>query len=122
MKKRKIRCYLAYCDAGGIFNNEVVYTASEGYRIELATCIKCGAILVLDRENPQTAEQSLESLVDGATCPECGCDLSESIRLYPETFRGKGGHLGSFTPPKIIPPDSESRVIEVWEIIPSGPR
>jgi hypothetical protein len=121
MKKRKIRCYLAYCDAGGIFNNEVVYTASEGYRIELATCIKCGAIFVLDRENPQTDDQSLESLVEGAECPECCCDLSESIRLYPGTFLEKGGHLASFTPPKIIPPEDKSRVIEVWEITPSGP-
>ncbi len=116
MNKRKTRCYVAYCDAGGIFNNEVFYTASEGYRIDLATCTKCGAVFVLDRENPATANRSLNDLTAKLHCPECGCALDESIRSYPDTFVGKGGHLGSFKPSRIIPPDEQSHVFDFWEL------
>lgn len=119
MIKRKTRCYAAFCDAGGIFNNEVFYTASEGYRIELATCIKCGAIFVADLENPKSEGRSISDLVVNLNCPECGCDLQSSIRKYPDTFVGKGGHLGSFRPSTVIPSDEESRILEFWEIAPS---
>ena len=118
MNKRKTRCYLAYCEAGGIFNNEVFYTASDGYRVELATCIKCGAVFVLDRENPAAANRSLSELTAKLHCPECGYALEQSIRAYPGTFVGKGGHLGSFTPTTIIPPDEQSLVVELWELAP----
>jgi len=118
MNKRKTRCYVAYCEAGGIFNNEVFYTANEGYRIDLATCINCGSVLVVDRENPKSAARSLADLVTGIDCPECGCNLQTSIRSYPSVFVGKGGIVGSFSPSSVIPPSEESRVLEFWEIEP----
>jgi hypothetical protein len=119
MNKRKTRCYIAYCDAGGIFNNEVFYTVSDhGYGVELATCINCGALFVLDRENPKSSNRSLSDLADKLCCPECDCDLHLSIRRYPDTFVGKGGHVGSFRPSNIIPPDEQSCVVELWELAP----
>ena len=118
MKKRKTRCYLAYCEAGGIFNNEVLYTADDGYRTELGTCINCGTVFVVDRENPRSANLSLHELACDLECPECGSSLRNSIRKYPDFFVGQGGRIGSFRPSPVIPSDQQSRVVELWEIQP----
>ena len=109
---------MAYCEAGGIFNNEVLYTADDGYKTELGTCINCGAVFIVDRENPLSKNRSLYDLAYNLYCPECGCSLQDSIRNYPEVFLGKGGHIGYFKPSPIISLDQESKVVGFWEIQP----
>jgi hypothetical protein len=118
MNKRKVRVYVAFADAGGIYNNEVLFTSADGYRSQLAICIGCGDLFAMDLENPATSGLTLEQIAGAKTCPDCGAALSVTLRSYPETFVGEKGFLGSYIPATYIPPDSESKVVEIWEMIP----
>ncbi len=112
---------IAYCEAGGVFNNEVFFTFAEGYRLELGICTSCGALFVLDRENPLTGGRGLPELVGNTSCPECAHELNKTVRPYPQTFIGGNGQLGSFTPPTYVAANTENRILEIWEIIPQAP-
>ena len=118
MKTRKIRCYRAFAEANGVYNNEVCFVAPDGYRLVLATCTKCGEIYAIDFENPKTAGLNVRQIAAGKTCVRCGSDLAETASEYPQTFVARDGRLGCFEPPRIIPPDSESEVREVPELVP----
>jgi hypothetical protein len=116
MKKRQIRCFRALADASGTFNNEVIYPASDGYRLELAICIRCGELFLVDREDPLIGSQPVDRLVEGTPCPKCGTSLGQSIRDYPDTFIGRDGRLGTYLPPTWIPSDRESFLVDFWVI------
>lgn len=120
MNRRKVRCYIAYADAGGIFNNEVLCLVQEGYRLQLVTCINCGEIFLIDLENPKTKNLSIERIANGMSCPSCSTPLADSLRKYPETFIGRNNKMGSFSPSAWIPPEAESIIVELWEIAPPG--
>lgn len=116
MKRRKLRCYRAFTDVDGTYNNEVFYAAPEGYRLELATCTSCGEVFIVDRENPDVGQRPTSEVDPHIVCPRCGVDLKKSLSPYPETFVGRDGRLGSFIPPSVIPPDKESVVMDLWAL------
>jgi rubredoxin len=117
MKKIKVRCYKGFAAAEGKFNIEVYYTVPDmGYFRKLFTCINCGEIFVIDKENPKFAGKTAREIAADAICPKCNKRLPETIRPYPENFRTESGQEGHFEPERIIPPDSESLVKEFWEV------
>ncbi len=116
MNKRKVRCYTAYVEAGGIYNNEVLYLAQEGYKLQLMTCINCGELFVVDLENPESQGLAIAQIAGRNICPKCKTPLINSMRNYPETFVGRNHVIGSFIPSSWIPPSEESKIIELWEI------
>ncbi|OQX67402.1 MAG: hypothetical protein B6A08_15630 [Sorangiineae bacterium NIC37A_2] len=116
MRRRKVRCYRAFAEGAGTFNNEVFYIATEGYRIELASCTCCGEVFAVDRENRNIGARALREVSASVACPGCGTVLRDSISAYPEVFLARNGKLGCFSPPTIIPPDEESAVMEFWAL------
>ena len=121
MNKRKVRCTIAYAEAGGIYNHKVYWTWSEGFSANvLVSCTYCGEIFVINQDNPATAGLTINEIAGNQLCPNCGEKLEETIKEYPETFRTKGGMLGSCIHPNRIPPDDETMILEFWEIIPGG--
>jgi len=117
MRRRSIRCYRGFAATPGKANIEVFYTLADfGYSKELFVCTECGALFVIDFDNPDFAGKTAKQIAAGAACPVCSESLSETIRPYPETFRTDDGRIGHFKPSRIIPPDSESLVKEFWEI------
>jgi hypothetical protein len=119
MKRRKIRCFTGFAEAGGVYNIKVHYLSYEGWsNFRLVSCINCGELFVIDYENPKTAGLSIGEIAGQKFCPNCGCKLCEHLHEYPKCFRTRTGIMGSFEPPKYIPPDVESSILEVWELIP----
>lgn len=117
MKKVLVRCYKGFAEANGKFNIEVVFTLPDmGYYKKLFTCIHCGELFAVDQENPQLAGKPLDEFVSKEVCPKCGSSLTQTLRAYPENFLTDDGKIGHFIPGHIIPPDSESLVMEVWEL------
>jgi hypothetical protein len=116
MKPRKVRCYRGYASVPARWNIEVFYTVPDMYLIKLFTCIECGEIFVIDFENPSFAGKTAQEIAGDTVCPKCGKPLRETIRPYPENFRTDDGREGHFEPERIIPPDSESFVKDLWEL------
>src|SRR4051794_40107649 len=119
MRRLKIRCYTAYVEARGIFNNEVIYTVPEGYRLDLASCTSCGEIFVVDREDPAIGDRPLSAVRDDVSCPGCGSALNEAMEPYPDVFIASDGLLATFQRPSNIPPDADSSVREFWALEPA---
>ncbi len=119
MKTRKIRCYYSYAKAGNKFNNKVYYTIEEGWsKISLCTCLRCGELFAIDFENPNSVNLTIKDFGIGNFCPKCGSDLESTLEKYPEKFVTQSGEIGSYAPNRFIPPDSESEIIEIWELFP----
>ncbi|MBB1287298.1 hypothetical protein HRH25_23180 [Flavisolibacter sp. BT320] len=120
MDKRKIRCYKTLAKVtSSTYNHLVYYLAQEGWsNLSLTTCIKCGELFVIDWENPMTRDLSIQDVAGSKRCPICNSFLRETIMDYPKTIVLPNGQLGSYTPENIIPSDSESVIIEVFEIFP----
>lgn len=117
MKTRLVRCYKGFASLAGKFNIEVFYTIPEmGYWNKLFVCVKCGALFVLDSENPRSRGRTIEDIVSGVLCPKCNSHLRETIRDYPQNFLTDDGSVGHFEPERIIPPDSQSITKEFFEI------
>jgi len=117
MKKRLVRCYRGFASVPGRTNIEVFYTVPDfGYSNKLFTCMECGELFMIDFENPAFAGKATEQIAANSLCPKCGKSLGETVCAYPETFRTDDGRIGNFQPDRIIPPDSESLVKEVWEL------
>lgn len=117
MNKRSIKCFRGFASVAGRFNIEVFYTVPDfGYWNKLFTCIECGELFVIDFENPAFAGKTAEQIAGDVACPRCGKLLRETIRAYPESFRADDGRVGHFEPERIIPPDSESVVKEIFEL------
>jgi hypothetical protein len=100
-----------------MFNIEVFYTVPDmGYWCKLLTCIECGELFVLDMENPNVAGKEIAQIAGDELCPQCGKQLRESIRTYPDVFHTDDGRIGHFEPDRIVPPDSESVVKKFFEL------
>ncbi len=80
-----------------------------------ATCINCGELFVIDKEGTIT-DNLLKQIANGKICPKCGWRLEQTLKVYPQSFRTACGSIGSFRPPTHIPPDWESKIVEVWEL------
>lgn len=121
MKKRMVRCYVGYAIADGIYNDKVYHLVYEGWLyLVLTTCINCGELFVIDKENPQTAGRNIEQIAGSQHCPKCNSILKDTLKEYPQTFRTKDGRIGSFHPPSQISPDNKNVVIEFWEMRPES--
>lgn len=108
--------YRGYGVAGQRHNIEVFYTIpGHGYEFRLYTCMECGEVYVVDMGNPELAKITIPEGLS-IQCKSCGADLSASLFPYPQNFVTENGDIGSFEPSKIIPPDSESYVRDIWEI------
>ncbi len=117
MKKRKIRCLSTYVKVDGIYNNEVFFPLTGGWAsFSLTTCIKCGELFVIDKEDTIKIGIELKQIAARKYCPKCGSNLGDTLEDYPRTFVTERGSIGSFNPPIHIPPDWESKIIEVWEL------
>jgi hypothetical protein len=120
MTKKKVRCFKTFANVyPTVFNYPVYYLTYDGFsNFSLATCTNCSELFVIDRENPETEGRSLVQIVGKQICPKCGLPLMKTIKKYPETIRLSNGKIGSFNPGNYIPPDHESLVLNIWEIIP----
>jgi hypothetical protein len=116
MKTRLVRCYRGLASLPGRWNIEVFYSIPDMFAIKLFTCIECGAVYVIDFENPGLASQAVEQIARDTLCAKCDKPLRETIRPYPEFFRAEDGRIGHFEAEHIIPPDSESLVKEFLEL------
>ena len=117
MKKRPTRCYTGFAEAGGVHNIEVCYTIPDhGYEHVLLTCIACGEIFTFDRSNPRWSTMTLEHIAEGILCPTCGSKLCETAKPYPDWFLAPSGQRGRFVPPRIIPPDDQSFLMDFYTL------
>jgi hypothetical protein len=116
MEKIKVRCYKAFGNVyPGVYNYPVYYFAYEGWSNKtFATCIHCGELFVVDWENPKTKGMSVYEMEYSEDCPKCNVALKDTLKNYPEVIWISEGKLGSFKPDQVIPPDSESFLMEVY--------
>lgn len=119
MKRRKIRCYRGYGQAGGVYNIPVWFVVSETYAMALYSCINCGEIFFVNLEDPRYERRDVIDAVGEQACPQCGASLAEMLRPYPYTFRAPNGKLGTMDPGRLIPPESESVILELYDLEPS---
>jgi hypothetical protein len=121
MKRIKVRCYKALANVyPGVFNHPVYYLTYEGWaNYSLSTCINCGELFAIDWENPKTKGLNIHEIAGHDPCPKCKVLLSSSIRDYPNTIKLPDGKIGSYIPDNYIPPDHESLIIEVFELVPN---
>lgn len=116
MKKGAVRCFRGYAEVNGRYNEEVVFTVPDIYYTRLFTCTKCGEIFFANQEDIDYANQSLDSLIQHLRCPKCSSTLAQSLKPYPDTFLAKNGDIGHYKPDRMIPPDTESLIIEFWNL------
>lgn len=119
-RPRSVRCYRAFTPAAGQFKRDVVFLANQEGKAELVTCLACGEVYLVDFGSPATAGLYLGEVVARERCSHCGRPLAETVRAYPQNFLAAGGGVGSFLPPKTLPPESESEVRALLEIVPEG--
>ncbi len=119
METRKVRVYRGFGSTSVRANIEVFYSLpGHGYANRLYSCLSCGTVLVLDMDNPELAGIDISEMIAGVSCPHCGeTGTNGNVCEYPETF-SKDGEIGHFRPEKLIPPDEESSVVELPEILP----
>ena len=114
MQKRQVRCYRALALGSGDKPHEVFFALpDQGYNTLLFTCVECGALFASNADADGSARQALSR---DARCPECATSLGPSLRRYPQSFRMADGSVGTFTVPSTYPADSDSLVIEAWEL------
>ena len=120
MNKKKIRCYEVYVQvANNIYNYPVYLVVYEGWsHFSLATCNNCGELFVIDWENPATKGLSIIDISSTINCPKCKISLKETIRDYPKTIKLPNGLMGSYIPDTMITPDTESFIMEFYELTP----
>ena len=120
MNKRSIRCYITLAQvAPTLYNYPVYCMIYEGfYSYSLVTCISCGEIFVIDWENPATKGLSIQQVASVNKCPACGSLLKDTIKRYPESIKLPNGQVGTFKPDNYLPPDNETIIKDLYEIIP----
>jgi hypothetical protein len=117
MKRRKVLCFLFYVESNDSFSNEVYIPNTGGWvALELAICINCGELFVIDRENPKLTYLKLEQVGNGKVCPSCQSNLENTLKPYPLNFLTKQRRIGSFPTPLYISDYQETKIIEIWEL------
>jgi hypothetical protein len=116
MRRHQIRCYEAFVEGAGVYNNRAFYSAGDTYRSALATCTAYGEVFIVDREDPGVGNRLLTEVRADRPCPACGVPLYSSLSSYPTTFRAENGRIGSCEEPTRIPPDQESVVLTLWAL------
>ncbi len=118
MEKIKVRCYKAFANVHpGVWNYPIYYFTYDGWSNKtFTTCIQCGELFVIDSENPETERKSAFDIAYSKDCPTCKSALKDTLRNYPEEIRLPDGKLGSFKPDQLIPPDSESIILDVYQL------
>ena len=119
MKKKSIRCYLTYVSPlPGIYNQPVYNSVRDGFSsFDFATCLNCGELFVIDKENPKTFQKPLHDLAGNVKCPTCKNKLSEVLAKYPETIWLGKDRYGSYMPDRVIPADNEQIIKDFFEIV-----
>lgn len=117
MTRRKVNCFLFHIKANSSFHNEVYLPNTGGWAaLELAICINCGELFVIDRDNPALSNLTLEDISKRKVCPKCQSVLESTLKPYPLNFLIKPGEIGTFTTPRFISDDQETKIIEVWQL------
>ena len=118
--RRKIRCYIALAHvAPNIYNYPVYLFSYEGWsNFSIVTCSNCGELFIIDWENPKTKGLTIREIGESGNCPTCNSLLRDTLQDYPKTIKLPNGQSGSFTPDNLIPPDSQTLIVEFFEIIP----
>jgi len=117
MRQRRVNCFVFFVNANNPFHNEVYLPNAGGWAaLELAICISCGELFVIDRDNPALSNLTLKDISRGNICPNCQSPLESTLRPYPSNFLIKPGKIDTFTMPTFISDDQETKIIEVWEL------
>ena len=116
MNKRQVRCFQGYAQVGNRFNFEVYYTVPDFYYTPLYICMACGEIFCADQEDIDYSKMDFDSVVAEKQCPKCSKPLAGLLKPYPNFFRTEEGDIGQFDVPRLIPDDSQSLVIEFWNL------
>ena len=116
MKKGKVRCFRGYAKVNDRYNEEVFFTVPDIYYTRLFTCLACGEIFFANQEDIDYANQSLDLLVRNLKCPKCSSALAQSLKPYPDIFLTRDGKIGHYKPDGLIPPDTESLIMEFWNL------
>jgi DNA-directed RNA polymerase subunit N (RpoN/RPB10) len=113
MTRVKVRCWrVEHWRAGISSPNELFITYPESNSgHSLITCLSCGALYAVDvtkevYRGPVLAEQAART-----SCWRCGRELTDNWAFYPESYV-MGGKRHSYQRSSVIPPDSESLVVE----------
>jgi hypothetical protein len=95
-----------------------VYLPNTGgwFSLELAICINCGELFVIDRDNPSLSNRKLEDIGKQKVCLTCQSILEVTLRSYPSNFLTESGRIANFSEPTFIPDDQDTKIIEVWEL------
>jgi hypothetical protein len=118
--KRKIRCYITLAHVAlNVYNYPVYVLFHEGWsHFSFVTCTNCGELFVIDWENPENKGLPIRNIAASNNCPTCNSLLRDTLQDYPQTIKLPTGEFGSFTPDHHVPPESESLIVEFFEIIP----
>ena len=119
MKKKRIRSFVSYVNvAPGVYNQPVYNVIHDGFsNFSLATCLDCGELFVIDKEDPKTYQKTMQQLAGDLDCPTCKHVLAQSIASYPERIWLAKGRYGSAPTDRLIPPDADHIVKEFYEIV-----
>lgn len=120
MQKKKIRCSIRYeYIASGVYNFKVFLPIKSGWsNNSLFTCKNCGELFVVDWENPETKNLSVQEIAGSTLCPSCNVNLSKQLASYPNTIRISEYLFGSLNDNIIISEDEDSEIIEFYELKP----
>ena len=117
MQKKQIRCYTGEALGAQDRLEDVFYTLPDfGDWNHLYSCTNCGTLFVASPEDEHYSGISIQKRIEFLKCPECSSSLAKSLQPYPQIFRASDGNLNRFEPDRAYPPDSESAVIEVWNL------
>ena len=121
ISKRKVRCYKTLAQvAANIYKYPVYVLFYEGWsNFSFVTCTNCAELFVIDWANPKTGGLIIKDIAKSDKCPTCSSFLKDTLQNYPKTIKLPNGELGSFTTENFIPSDSETLIIEFFEIVPS---
>jgi uncharacterized Zn-finger protein len=118
MTKKKIRCLIKYENVAlGVYNHKVFIPLKSGWsNNSLVTCTNCGELFVIDWENPETKNLSVQQIAGSSLCPSCNVVLSSYLASYPATIKISENQFGSFNDKFISNEVEGSEIVEFYEL------
>ena len=116
MNKSKVRCWKLEHWVGKAAPNIIYISYPEndsGH--DLLSCLRCGHVYAASVVHQIYVGPELAVKLAQTPCVDCGANLAETAKPYPEMYRW-GGEILEFERPLEIPADSESEVKEFDEI------